>query len=133
LVDKHEADMRRLIELEPDNAHAYNALGYTLADQTDRLDEALVLIERALVLLPEDPFILDSLGWVHYRLGNNDLAREYLQRAIDLRMDAEIAAHLGEVLWMDGERDQARTVWQRGHEDDPDNSVLRETLRKFEP
>ena len=133
LIDKHEADMRRLIELEPDNAHAYNALGYTLADQTDRLDEALVLIERALVLLPEDPFILDSMGWVHYRLGNNDLAREYLQKAIDLRLDAEIAAHLGEVLWMDGERDQARTVWQRGHENDPDNSVLRETLRKFEP
>ncbi|GIT48634.1 MAG: hypothetical protein Ct9H300mP14_05620 [Gammaproteobacteria bacterium] len=93
--------MRRLIELEPDNAHAYNALGYTLADQTDRLDEALVLIERALVLLPEDPFILDSMGWVHYRLGNNDLAREYLQKAIDLRLDAEIAAHLGEVLWME--------------------------------
>jgi len=133
LIDKHEADMRRLIELEPDNAHAYNALGYTLADQTDRLDEALVLIERALVLLPEDPFILDSMGWVHYRLGNNDLAREYLQKAIDLRLDAEIAAHLGEVLWMDGERDQARTVWQRGQEDNPDNSVLRETLRKFEP
>ena len=133
LVDKHEADMRRLIELEPDNAHAYNALGYTLADQTDRLNEALVLIERALTLLPEDPFILDSMGWVHYRLGNTDLAREYLQKAIDLRMDAEIAAHLGEVLWMDGERDQARAVWQRGHEDDPDNSVLRETLQKFEP
>ena len=133
LIDKHEADMRHLIELEPDNAHAYNALGYTLADQTDRLDEALVLIERALVLLPEDPFILDSMGWVHYRLGNNDLAREYLQKAIDLRLDAEIAAHLGEVLWMDGERDQARAVWQRGQEDNPDNSVLRETLRKFEP
>jgi len=133
LIDKHEADMRHLIELEPDNAHAYNALGYTLADQTDRLDEALVLIERALALLPEDPFILDSMGWVHYRLGNNDLAREYLQKAIDLRLDAEIAAHLGEVLWMDGERDQARAVWQRGQEDNPDNSVLRETLRKFEP
>ena len=73
------------------------------------------------------------MGWVHYRLGNNDLAREYLQKAIDLRLDAEIAAHLGEVLWMDGERDQAREVWQRGQEDNPDNSVLRETLRKFEP
>ena len=96
-------------------------------------DLTKVLIERALALLPEDPFILDSMGWVHYRLGNNDLAREYLQKAIDLRLDAEIAAHLGEVLWMDGERDQARAVWQRGQEDNPDNSVLRETLRKFDP
>ena len=132
LIDKHEIDLRRLIELEPDNAHAYNALGYTLADQTDRFDEALILIERAIELLPDDPFILDSLGWVHYRLGHNDLAREYLQKAIDIRMDAEIAAHLGEVLWVDGLEDQAREVWQRGRQSDPGNPVLQETLRKFD-
>ena len=132
LIDKHEIDLRRLIELEPDNAHAYNALGYTLADQTDRLDEALILIERAIELLPGDPFILDSLGWVHYRLGHNDLAREYLQKAIDIRLDAEIAAHLGEVLWVDGLQDQAREVWQRGRQSDPTNPVLQETLRKFD-
>ena len=131
-IEKHELDMRRLIELEPDNAHAYNALGYTLADQTDRLDEALTLIEQAIELLPGDPFILDSLGWVHYRLGHTDLAREFLQKAIDIRMDAEIAAHLGEVLWMDGHQDQAREVWQRGRQSDPANPVLQETLRKFD-
>ena len=82
--------------------------------------------------MPDDPFILDSLGWVHYRLGHNDLAREYLQKAIDIRMDAEIAAHLGEVLWVDGLEDQAREVWQRGRQSDPGNPVLQETLRKFD-
>ena len=130
-VAEHEQDMRRLIEIDPENAHAYNALGYTLADKTDRLAEALELIEKALVLLPGDPFILDSLGWVHYRRGDLDLALEYLQLAMDQRPDAEIAAHLGEVLWQLGDKEQAIAAWQDGSENDPDNPVLKDTMRKF--
>ena len=130
-VVEHEQDMRRLIEIDPENAHAYNALGYTLADKTDRLTEALELIEKALALLPGDPFILDSLGWVHYRRGDLDLALEYLQLAMDQRPDAEIAAHLGEVLWQLGDEEQAITAWQNGRQNDPDNSILKDTMRKF--
>ena len=131
LLDVHERDMRRLIELKPDHAHAYNALGYTLADRTTRYEEARALIEKALSLKPNDPFILDSMGWVHYRLGNRDQARDYLQQAIDLRLDPEIAAHLGEVLWMMDRHEEARAVWKRGESIDIKNKTLRETLRKF--
>lgn len=130
-IDEHERDMRRLIELEPDNPHAYNALGYTLADKTERYTEALALIEKALTLLPGDPFILDSLGWVHYRRGDLEKALEFLQLAMDQQPDAEIAAHLGEVLWQLGDKDQALLVWQDGQKNNPDNAVLNETLRKF--
>ena len=130
-VEEHEQDMRRLIAIDHDNAHAYNALGYTLADKTDRLAEALELIEKALALLPGDPFILDSLGWVHYRRGDLDLALEYLQLAMDQRPDAEIAAHLGEVLWQLGNKEQAIAAWQDGSQTDPDNPVLKDTMRKY--
>ena len=130
-VEEHERDMRRLIEIDPDNAHAYNALGYTLADKTERLGEALELIEKALSLLPGDPFILDSLGWVHFRRGDLDLALEYLQLAMDQRPDAEIAAHLGEVLWQLGNKEQAIAAWQDGSQTDPDNPVLKDTMRKY--
>ena len=131
MLDVHERDMRRLIELKPDHAHAYNALGYTLADRTTRYEEARALIEKALSLKPNDPFILDSMGWVHYRLGNRDQAHDYLQQAIDLRLDPEIAAHLGEVLWMMDRHEEARAVWKRGESIDIKNKTLRETLRKF--
>jgi tetratricopeptide (TPR) repeat protein len=132
---EHERDMRRLIELQPDNAHAYNALGYTLADQSIRLDEALALINKAIELQPGDPFILDSLGWVHYRLGNHGLAVSSLRKALELRSDPEIAAHLGEVLWTQGRFEDARDVWDLGlgHEDGPENSVLQETIRRLVP
>jgi tetratricopeptide (TPR) repeat protein len=132
---EHERDMRRLIELQPDNAHAYNALGYTLADQSIRLDEALALIDKAIELQPEDPFILDSLGWVHYRLGNYGLAVSSLRKAFELRSDPEIAAHLGEVLWAQGQFENARDVWDLGlgHEDGPENPVLQETIRRLVP
>jgi tetratricopeptide (TPR) repeat protein len=132
---QHERDMRRLIELQPGNAHAYNALGYTLADQSVRLDEALALINKAIDLQPEDPFILDSLGWVHYRLGNNMLAVDNLKRAFKLRSDPEIAAHLGEVLWAQGHVEEARGVWELGleHEDGAKNLVLQETIRRLDP
>lgn len=131
LLDLHERDMRELIALQPDNAHAYNALGYTLADQTARLDEAFKLINKALKLQPDDPFILDSMGWVHFRLGNNARAIDYLQRALAAREDAEIAAHLGEALWVAGRRDEARAIWARGKAWGPDNATLLDTLRRF--
>ena len=132
---EHERDMRRLIELQPDNAHAYNALGYTLADQSIRLDEALALINKAIELQPGDPFILDSLGWVHYRLGNHGLAVSSLRKAFELRSDPEIAAHLGEALWAQGRFEDARDVWDLGlgHEDGPENPVLQETIRRLVP
>jgi tetratricopeptide (TPR) repeat protein len=132
---EHERDMRRLIELQPKNAHAYNALGYTLADQSIRLDEALALINKAIELQPGDPFILDSLGWVQYRLGNYGLAVASLRKAFELRSDPEIAAHLGEVLWAQGRFEEARDVWDLGlkHEDGAKNLVLQETIRRFVP
>ena len=111
MLQLHEQDMRTLIGIEPDNAHAYNALGYTLADKTDRLDEAMDLIVEANRLLPDNGLILDSLGWVHYRLGNTGKALEYLEQAWETQQDAEIAAHLGEVLWMIGQYDAAREIW----------------------
>ncbi len=131
LVALHESDLRKLISMEPDNAHAYNALGYTLADQTDRYQEALELIEKALELKPNDPFIMDSMGWVQYRLGNHQLAIDYLERAFDIREDAEIAAHLGEVLWIVGDRQRAEAVWNRALEQAPANDVLLGTIRKL--
>lgn len=130
-IDLIEKDMRQLIELQPDNAHAYNALGYTLADQTERFDEALTLIRKALEFRPEDPFILDSMGWVHYRIGKIDEALEYLERALELKPDAEIAAHLGEVLWISGNKKQAKKVWQQGKELGPENTTLLKTIDRF--
>lgn len=129
-VDSHEKDLRKLIANEPENAHAYNALGYTLADQTDRVDEALVLVSKALELRPEDPFIIDSMGWVQYRLGNLESARDYLQKALAARPDAEIAAHLGEVLWKLGEREEAKKIWKEAMKTSPDNDVLKKTVEK---
>ena len=130
-IDLHERDMRKLIEIEPDNAHAYNAFGYTLADKTDRLEEAMALIKKANALLPDNPFILDSMGWVHFRLGNNGKAIEYLMLALDARQNAEIAAHLGEVLWVTGNREEARKIWDKGIEWDPGNGILKQTIERF--
>lgn len=120
--------LRRVIELKPDNAHAYNALGYSLADRKLRLPEAKQLVQRALELLPGDPFITDSLGWVEFRLGNNEEALRLLRQAYATRPDTEIAAHLGEVLWALGQRDEARKVWREAKGRDSSNEVLRETL-----
>lgn len=132
-LEQHEEDIREVIELDPGNAHAYNALGYTLADQTTRYEEALELISRALELAPEDPFILDSMGWVQYRLGKLDVAEQYLRRALAIRDDAEIAAHLGEVLWVRGGKEEAEAMWERALEIDPDNGTLVETLERLKP
>jgi len=124
--------LREVMALAPEHAHAFNALGYTLADHNTRLPEALTLIQRANALRPDDPYILDSLGWVYFRMGRNDLALRYLQQAYDARPEAEIAAHLGEALWHDDRRDEAMQRWREGEQLDPDNATLGDTLRRFE-
>jgi tetratricopeptide (TPR) repeat protein len=126
-----ETSLRRLIELRPDHAHAHNALGYTFADRNMRLDEARTLIERALQLAPDDAHILDSMGWVLFRQQDLPRALEYLRRAYALRQDAEIAAHLGEVLWALGRADEARALWREARGREPDNTTLRETLARL--
>jgi tetratricopeptide (TPR) repeat protein len=132
-LDVLEADLRRVIVLRPEDAQAYNALGYTLADRTDRLAEAVVLLDKALALAPEDPFILDSVGWAQYRSGDLQRAQDYLERAYKARPDPEIAAHLGEVLWARGRRDEAGKLWQSSLQTHPQNEVLLETLRRLKP
>ncbi|HUH95550.1 MAG TPA: tetratricopeptide repeat protein [Casimicrobiaceae bacterium] len=132
-LDEVESRLKRLIELKPDNAQALNALGYTLVDRTSRAAEGMKLIEKAHELSPEDPFILDSMGWAHFRLGNLDESEKYLRRALAERPDPEIAAHLGEVLWAKGERGPAREIWQSQLKETPDNPVLLKTVRRFTP
>jgi tetratricopeptide (TPR) repeat protein len=126
-----ERDLRFIIEREPDNAMALNALGYTLTDRTNRHDEALQLIEQAYQLNPDDPAILDSLGWVNFRLGNLTEAEVLLRKALQRFSDHEVAAHLGEVLWTLGERSEARAVWSRALKLQPDSEILRETLKRL--
>jgi tetratricopeptide (TPR) repeat protein len=126
-----ETSLRRVIALRPDHAHAYNALGYTFADRNIRLDEARELIARALELAPDDAHILDSMGWVLFRQKNYPLALEYLRKAYGLRPEAEIAVHLGEVLWATGNVDEARKVWREARGREPDNTTLRETLARL--
>ena len=130
-IDVLEAKLTRLVELKPTNAHALNALGYTLVDRTPRVAEGLALIQRALALAPDDPFILDSVGWAQYRLGRLDEAEKYLRQAMEQRPDPEIAAHLGEVLWAKGERKLAQDLWQSQLKNAPDNAVLLETVRRL--
>ncbi len=132
-LDVVEADLKRVIVMRPDYAHAYNALGYTLAEKTDRLVEAMALIQQAVKLSPDDPFILDSLGWVYYRMGNLDESVKYLQSAYSARNDPEIAAHLGEVLWARGSRDEARKVWSTALNEHPDHESLLAVMQKYKP
>lgn len=130
-LDLLEQDLRKLIELKPDYAHAYNALGYTLADRSIRLDEAQKLVQKALELSPDDPFILDSLGWVHYRRGEIGQAVRVLQQAYKLQPDPEIAAHLGEVLWVQGNTEEAKRVWRSTLKENPKNEALLDVMQKF--
>lgn len=131
--DLLEANLKKLIAVKPDHAHAYNALGYSLAERNLRLEEARKLIERALELSPDDAFIIDSMGWVFYRLGDMPKAVEYLDRAWQGRTDAEIGAHLGEVLWTSGRRADAERVWKEASDAHPDNELLRKTIQRFLP
>ncbi|MBC7994404.1 MAG: tetratricopeptide repeat protein [Rhizobacter sp.] len=130
-MDEMEKLLRRVIELKPDHHHAYNALGYSLADRNLRLPEARELIQKALTLAPGEPFITDSLGWVEYRLGNGAEALRLLQQAYKSRPDVEIGVHLGEVLWMNGQRDEARRILREVRTKDNTNDVLKETLARL--
>ena len=127
------SDLEHILELEPENAQVLNALGYTLVDSTERVDEGAELIRRAFELNPDDPAIIDSMGWAAYRQGRPEEALAYLRQAHGMIDDAEIAAHLGEVLWTLGQRDEARAVWQDALEADPDHPVLRRTMERLLP
>jgi tetratricopeptide (TPR) repeat protein len=129
-LDVLEIDLRKVIRLKPDYAHAYNALGYTLADRTDRLAEAKDLIEKAYKLAPDDPFILDSLGWVYYRMGDTQAALKHLQDAYVSRSDPEIAAHLGEVMWSSGKHDEAQKIWRAALKENPNHETLLAVMQK---
>ena len=128
-----ETQLRKLIKIKPDFAQAYNALGYSFADRSVKLEEANKLIAKALELSPNDHYIMDSMGWVQYRLGNLDKAFEYLNKAYNLQNDSEIAAHLGEVLWNQGKQDEASKIWAEALKVSPENDALLKTIKKFKP
>ena len=130
-LDQMEASLRRVMQIAPDNQHAYNALGYSLAERNIRLPEALSLIERALQMAPGDPFIMDSMGWVQFRMGNLPAAEDALRRAYAVRPDPEIAVHLGEVLWQKGDKDAAQALWREAQAKDPKNDALKSTLARL--
>jgi tetratricopeptide (TPR) repeat protein len=130
-LDEMEQLLRQAMALQPKSHHAFNALGYALADRNQRLPEARVLINQALSLAPGDPFVADSLGWLEFRAGNREEALRVLRGAWVSRPDPEIGAHLGEVLWTEGQRDEARTVWRESRERDGGNDTLQETLRRL--
>ena len=130
-LDILEADLRRVIEIDPDNADALNALGYTLTDQTDRHEEALVLIEKALSIKPDEAAFIDSMGWVQYRLNNYEEALIFLRRALELFKNDEVAAHLGEVLWVTGRKEEAVRIWENGLELAPDSDILKNVIIRF--
>ena len=126
-----EKALRRVMELAPTNQNAYNALGYSFAERNIRLPEAYVLVEKALTIAPEDPFIMDSLGWVQFRLGKLREAEDLLRRAYAARPDPEIAVHLGEVLWVKGQKDDAQKLWRDANTKDPKNDTLKSTLARL--
>jgi tetratricopeptide (TPR) repeat protein len=128
-----ETHLKRLLELKPDHAHALNALGYSFAERNIRLDEASALITRALLLTPDDPFIMDSLGWVLFRQGKLGEALSTLERAYQIKADPEIAAHIGEVLWTLNRKDDARRVLKDAAKKNPENEVLGSTIKKLQP
>lgn len=126
-----EKSLRQVMHQAPDNHHAYNALGYSLAERNVRLQEAYELIDKAMKMAPGDPFIMDSMGWVQYRLGNLNEAEAHLRRAYALRNDPEIAVHLGEVLWQQGRKAEAEKLWREARAKDPNNDTLRDTLARL--
>ncbi|NVM75855.1 tetratricopeptide (TPR) repeat protein [Duganella sp. SG902] len=130
-VELMEKALRQVMIAAPDNQHAYNALGYSLAERNERLPEALSLIDKALKMAPGDPFIMDSMGWVQFRMGNLNEAESYLRRAYTLRNDPEIAVHLGEVLFAKGDVEGAQKMWKEAHAKDPKNDALKSTLARL--
>jgi len=131
-IDATEKDLRQILVREPDHFDALNALGYVLADRTGRYDEALTYIKRALDLRPDSYYVLDSMGWVQYRLGHNQEAVTYLRRALDLSPESEIAAHLAEVLWVMGDKQAARAVWDKALQGAPGNKLLLDTVNRLD-
>jgi Flp pilus assembly protein TadD len=129
--DVMELLLREMIAAKPKDAHAYNALGFSFADRNIRLSEAKQLIEQAVALAPNDPYIRDSLAWVAFRQGDNVLALQLLESAYKAKADVEIAAHLGEVLWVTGKTSEASTIWREGLLIKSDNETLRDTLKRF--
>ena len=132
-IDDVESGLQHIIDRDPNNATALNALGYSLANlSSSRLDEAEQLVKRALELEPDDPAIIDSYGWIMLLKGNINEAVAQLERAFELTQDHEIAAHLGEALWLIGDKLRAKTVWQEGLKDTPNSPIIMDTLRKLE-
>ena len=132
MLDVTESDLKMVIMHEPKNASALNALGYTLADRTTRLNEAREYILKAAQLLPDDPAILDSLGWVYFRLGQYEESIKWLSKAFNNLQDAEIAAHLGEALWMDGQIEKAKNIWKKGEKLSGNQVLLKATIQRLE-
>ena len=132
-VDMMERNLRRVMVIQPEHAHAYNALGYTFADRNLRLPEARKLIEKALELAPQDGYIVDSLGWVLFRMGQTGEAVVQLRRAFQMRPEAEVGAHLGEALWADGKRDEAQKIWSDLLKESPANDTLQSTVKRLAP
>lgn len=130
-VDVLEADLRAVLEKKPDDANALNALGFTLADRSERLEEAKRYIDKALQLKPDEPAILDSYGWVHYRMGDKATAAAYLRRAFDLSKDPEIGAHFGEVLWESGKHNEAKAIWRDLLSKHPDSDELKKVMARY--
>jgi tetratricopeptide (TPR) repeat protein len=132
-IELLEQDIKAILKTQPNNAHALNALGFTLADQTERYEEAYGYLQRAIQIMPDDPAIIDSLGWVQYRMGNISEATRLLRKALSRFDDSEIAAHLGEVLWVSGNQDEARNIWQKALKKSPDDPMLQEVMQRFIP
>ena len=130
-LDILEEDINAVLKIQPNNAHALNALGFTLADQTDRYEEAYDLLKRAVELLPDNAAILDSYGWVNYRMGNYDIAIRFLQSALSKYYDNEIAAHLGEVLWVSGNKEAAKRVWQEALKKIPNDPRIKKVMQRL--
>jgi len=129
--DLMEGALRKIIKLAPNNQHAYNALGYSFAERNIHLQEAYTLIDKASKLAPEDPFIMDSMGWIYFRLGKLTEAEDYLRRAYAVRPDVEIGVHLGEVLWIKGEKEAAQQLLRDANLKDPKNDLLKSTLARL--
>jgi len=130
-LDLLESDLQTILKQEPSNAQVLNALGYTLADRTNRFDEAMKYIKRAFELEPDDAAVVDSMGWIEYRMGNYKQAIEHLRRANDLSKDPEIAAHLGEVLWTSGDKNAAIEIWEGSLKENPKDKALLDVMKKF--
>ena len=126
-----EEDLRTILKKEPSNSHALNALGYTLTDRTNRHQEALILIKKAVELSPNDAFYLDSLAWVYFRLGDFEKAERFIKQAVAIQADPEFLAHLGEILWRQGKYTEAKKAWNDGLKKDVNNKLILKTMSRF--